>query len=188
MLNCKKKPLIHVHKHTSWNMKKKKRLSDIAHCSLKLMPYSTFIKTPEHIDCLLEKAKVVDQATLDWNTCSSPHSLNNFSQAAWDLWVSRKTRSIVRIDMDYNRARKIFLQTRHLLDQVLSHPPAWAMCFVFASVSLLYFSSALQMLPTQRLNVFTPPVCITSILASILLWDFSKLLFLEPIKALSQYP
>lgn len=136
MLNCKKKPLIHVHKHTSWNMKKKKRLSDIAHCSLKLMPYSTFIKTPEHIDCLLEKAKVVDQATLDWNTCSSPHSLNNFSQAAWDLWVSRKTRSIVRIDMDYNRARKIFLQTRHLLDHVLSHPPAWAMCFVFASLCL----------------------------------------------------
>ena len=89
---------------------------------------------------VLEKPKEVGQASLDWNTHSSPCSLNNLKQVARHIWVSRKIRVIVKLDTDYNWVRIFFLQSRHLLDQKLSHPPVWAVCFLclWFSLSLLY--------------------------------------------------
>ena len=89
---------------------------------------------------VLEKPKAVGQASLDWNTHSSPCSLNNLKQVARHIWVSRKisycqVRHRLQLGQNF-----FFLQSRHLLNQKLSHPPVWTVCFLclWFSLSLLY--------------------------------------------------
>ena len=96
---------------------------------------------------VLEKPKEVGQASLDWNTHSSPCSLNNLKQVARHIWVSRKIRVIVKLDTDYNWVRIFFFTIKASFGpEALSSP---CMSCVL-SLSLVLSVSSLPMIPEHR--------------------------------------
>ena len=126
---------------------------------------------------VLEKPKAVGQASLDWNTHSSPCSLNNLKQVARHIWVSRKIRVIVKLDTDYNWVRLFFFYNQGIFWTRSSLIPLYELCAfsVFGSLCLFstYDSWASHFLPIQGLSILTSSVFIPFFLGSNLPCNFS---------------
>lgn len=126
---------------------------------------------------VLEKPKAVGQASLDWNTHSSPCSLNNLKQVARHIWVSRKisycqVRHRLQLGQNF-----FFFYNQGIFWTRSSLILLYELCAfsVFGSLCLFstYDSSASHFLPIQGLSILTSSVFILFFLGSNLPCNFS---------------
>lgn len=96
---------------------------------------------------VLEKPKAVGQASLDWNTHSSPCSLNNLKQVARHIWVSRKI-SYCQVRHRLQLGQNFFFFTIKASFEPEALSSSCMNCVL--SLSLVLSVSSLPMIPQHR--------------------------------------
>lgn len=173
-INCQKKPVIHTRKHTtSWYMKtKEKDWENGAHWSLRLIPSSTFVKTPEHTNMSWKKQKqwvkpawiqIPAPLCVHWIISGKRLHISE-SQEKPDL-LSGLTRTTTGPGKSFYKRDSSWTRSSLILLHVLCAFSAFGSLYVSA-LYLSFFCIADS--ANTGFNILTPSVCIPSFLTSIL--------------------